>query len=460
MPDTRFPGAYAGIKSIAYGREGQPAQAVDHTNPLPVRMSARPRPTYRSGVIGFTPVAGATDIAALTPTGWQRIAHVEQITISGTATANAVIDILIQRSIEGGLGTYTSQPVARLDSRDRAAQWAFFTFGSNRTVNGNGISSTRPVLASGKLYLGTAATPAPALTIRFEGSKRPLLRDLSEWVVVNLNAQTIPAGTSLDIFVEWSEEAAPPVQITGDSTTSNANFMWDALGFAGNLTSVGNIFNAGNNGYRLSDALGATNGIPYPLVGLQASFPVIARLGGVPSVMVLCYGLNDLRQGLGSRAELISMIDAAIYATLNGTTQGATYTSPLGAGTTFTWPATVTAAPDAKIILWGPNSLATDGNTGGTLVTLTGRFAAMTLAQAAQTVTDDLYYAYDAFVGDPRVYRVVQKQDLFGRTCKTMAETGLMTDILHPNARGQVLSARQITPHLFDAIAACSNQTT
>ena len=255
MPDTRFPGAYAGIKSIAYGREGQPAQAVDHATPLPVRISARPRPTYRSGVIGFTPVAGATDVAALTPTGWQRVAHVEQITISGTATANAVIDVLIQRSIEGGLGTYTSQPVARLDSRDRTAQWAFFTFGSNRTVNGNGISTTRPVLASGKLYLGTAATPAPALTFRFEGNKRPLLRDLSEWVVVNLNAQTIPAGTSLDIFMEWSEEAVPPVQITGDSTTSNANFMWDALGFAGNLTAVGNLFNAGNNGYRLADGL-------------------------------------------------------------------------------------------------------------------------------------------------------------------------------------------------------------
>ncbi len=458
MPDTRFPGSYAGIKSIAFGREGLTAQPVDHATPLPVRALPRPRPTYRSGVVGFTPVAGATDIAAMVPSSFSRVAYVEQITISGTATANAVIDVLIQRSIEGGLPAYVSQPAARLDSRDRAPIWSFFTFSGNRTANGNGISATRPILAAGKLYLGTASVPGQPLTFQFEGNKRPLLHDLFEWVVINLNAQTIPAGTSLDIFVEWSEEAMPPVQFAGDSTTSNANSMWDMLGHAGNLTAVANLFNAGCNGYRLQDALLATNGIPYPLVGSTGAFPVVARLGNVPSVLVLCYGLNDLRQGAASRGDLIAMIDAAIYATLNGTTQGATYTSPMGSGTSFTWPATCAANPDAKIILWGPNSLTTDGN-GSNFVTLTGRFAGMTLAQAAQTITDDLYFAYDAFVGDPRVFRVVHKQDLFGRTARTMAESGLMTDILHPNARGQVLSARQIVPHVLDAITAATAQT-
>lgn len=32
----------------------------------------------------------------------------------------------------------------------------------------------------------------------------------------------------------------------------------------------------------------------------------------------------------------------------------------------------------------------------------------------------------------------------------------LMTDIAHPNARGQVLEARQIGPHLLDALDACN----
>jgi hypothetical protein len=188
----------------------------------------------------------------------------------------------------------------------------------------------------------------------------------------------------------------------------------------------------------------------------------------MPGVLVLSYGINDMRVGARTRGELIAMIDAAIYATLIGTTSGATYTSPMGAGTVFTWPATIPANPDCQIVLWGPNSLTTDGNAGN-FVTLTGRFASgYTVAQAAQEITDDLYFAHDVFRDDPRIYRLVQKQDVFGRVCATVANSGnyaqsagytktnamLMTDILHPNARGQTLLARQIAPHLKDAIAA------
>ena len=454
MPDIRFPASYTGLSGLAFGREGQLAQPVDQASPLPVRILPRPRPTYRSGVVGYVPVATATDIAAFVPTNYGRVAYVEEITIHGTATAAAVIDVLVQRSVNGGGGTSAAQASARLDARDRSPTINFYTYSANRTSNGNGIDATRSVLASGKLFLGTASVPSRPLRIRFEGPKRPTLRDLTEWVVINLNGQAIPAGTSLDIFVEWSEEAMSPVQIAGDSTTSNANFLWEALGTSGTLTSLCNLFNAGSNGMRLQDALLNTNGIPYPLVGGNG---VLQRLGSQPSVMVLCYGLNDLRQGAVTRAELISMIDAAIFATLNGTTSGATYTSPVGAGTTFTWPATIAANPDCRIILWGPNSLTTDGN-GSNFVTLTGRFAAMTLPQAAQTITDDLYMAYEAFRDDPRVFCLVHKQDLFGRTPTTVAASGLMTDILHPNARGQVLSARQIAPHIYDAVSASQLQ--
>lgn len=450
MPDTRFPGNYAGIKSLAFGREAQPAQPVDQATPLPVRSINRPRPTFRSGIVGFAPVATATDIAALLPTYYGRTGYVEQITISGTATAASVIDVLIQRSVEAGGGTSTSQPVAKLDMRDRSPTLSFYTFSANRTSNGNGVSTTRPMLAAAKLYLGTASVPGQPLTFRFDGPKRPTLRDLSEWVVINLNGQVIPAGTLLDIHIEWSEEALPPAQMAGDSTTSNAVALFDQIGNSGTITSVLNISNSGSNGARLYDALLNLNGISYPLVGGNG---ILSRLNAMPGILVLCYGLNDLRQGAVTRAELISMIDAGIYATLNGTTSGASYTSPMGAGTTFTWPATIIANPDAKIILWGPNSLPVDGN-GANYVTLTGRFASMTLPQAAQTITDDLYFAYDAFANDPRIFRLVQKQDLFGRTSTTIAASGLMTDILHPNARGQLLSARQIIPTLLDANAA------
>lgn len=450
MPETRFPGPYSGIKSIAVGRDGLPAVPVDHTAPMPVRPLPQARPTYRSGIAGFTPAAAATDIACLMPTFYGRVGHVEQITLSGTANVAAVIDVLVQRSSNGGGGTLLNQPVARLDARDRAPTLAFQVLTANRTANGNGIDGSRPLVASVKLPLGTATIPPQPVTVRFTGPKRPMLRDLTEWLVINLAGQTLPAGTSLNIAVEWSEEALPPVLFAGDSTTSHAIALWEQFGNSGDLTALANILNAGSNGFRLSDALLNTNGIPFPLVGPNG---VLARLNGMPGVLVLCYGINDLRQGQVTRAELIAMLDAAIHATVNGTVAGSSYTSPVGAGTTFTWAATIPANPDCRIILWGPNSLASDGN-GGNLVALAGRFAGMSLAQAAQAITDDLYAAYAAFADDPRVFRVVQKQDVLGRHCATLAASGRMTDILHPNARGQILSARQIVPHLWDALAA------
>lgn len=444
------PAPYVPLAGLAIGREGADAVPVDAGHPMPVELVQPRRPTFRSGVVGFTPAALATDIIALYAQGYGRTILLEQVTISGTATSAAVIDVLIQRSYNGGGGTSATLPTARLDMRDRPANAILTAYSANRTSGGNGVDANRPLLGAGKLHLGSATTPGNQLHFRFDQARRPLLRDLNEWLVLNLVGQTIPAGCQLNVMVEWSEVADVPVQFAGDSTTSNATQMFAELANSGLLPAICNFNNSGSNGYRLQDALLNTNSIPYPLVGGNG---ILQRLGAAPGVLVLCFGINDMRQGLKTRAELVSMIDAAIYATLNGTVAGATYTSPMGAGTAFTWPATIAANPDARIVLWGPNSLTTDGNGAG-YVTLTGRFATgYTLAQAAQAITDDLREAYEAFRDDPRVFRLVQKQDDFGRTSRTVAESGLMQDILHPNARGQVLSARQIAAVLRDAVA-------
>lgn len=68
------------------------------------------------------------------------------------------------------------------------------------------------------------------------------------------------------------------------------------------------------------------------------------------------------------------------------------------------------------------------------------------------------------------MFRVVHKRDIFGPTSTTMALSGahayargitstdaaLMTDIAHPNARGQTLLGQQIGPHLVDAMVSAS----
>lgn len=437
-------------------------QPVGRATPLPVVDSLSIGSTYFSCVDGFTPAATATDFMVLQPIVYGRTAFLDSITISGTATSAATVDVRLQRSANGGGGTSSALTVGKADQADVAASTNVYTYTVNRTSGGNGIDSTRQLLHSFKLNLGAAGSAATPYKISFTGAKRPRLKDLAEWFVLNWNGQAVPAGTSLDISWEWSEYGIPNIVFAGDSTTSNANFLFNTLGGQGGLNSMANIRNCGSNGFKLTDFVLNTNAIPYPAF---SALGCVNRLGSgapkMPGILVVSYGINDIRQGAVTRNEIISMLDAVIYGTINGTTSGGTYTSPIGAGTTFTWPATVAAEPDAKIILWGPNGFTSDDPGATGYVTLTGRFAGMTLDQAAQLASDDLFMAYQYFAdnNDPRVYRVVQKQAITGRQCLPVTTSGLMTDILHPNEKGQNRLARQIYPHLLDAIHAARCDT-
>ncbi|MGC1271622.1 MAG: hypothetical protein WA842_13605 [Croceibacterium sp.] len=201
------PAPYVPLAGLAIGREGSAAVPVDAGHPLPVELVQPRRPTFRSGVVGFVPVAMATDILSLYAQSYGRTILLEQVTISGTASSPAVIDVLIQRSLNGGGGTSVNLPVARLDMRDHPSTGLLASYSANRTSGGNGVDVNRPLLGSGKLHLGSATTPGNQLHFRYDQARRPLLRDLNEWLVVNLGGQTRPAGCQLDVMVEWSEVA-------------------------------------------------------------------------------------------------------------------------------------------------------------------------------------------------------------------------------------------------------------
>jgi hypothetical protein len=404
-------------------------------------------PTFSSGITGLVPASSPTDIAALLCGNYSRSIFLRRVSISATADAAAVIDVLLQRSSNGGGGTSTSQNIAAHDMQDYPAQGLFYAFTANRSSNGDGVSSTRPIIRAGKLLIGTSTSEAPPLTWDFPREKAPRIGDLVKWLAVNCKGQTLPANTRINIDVEWHEEALPRIAFAGDSTFSNATYLFYALGFSGYLNSIAAIENLGSNGFRLQDYLLHTNGVTYAQGGGSGV------LNHNPDILVMGYGINDVRAGGASQAQLISMLDAAIYATLNGTTSGATYTSNMGAQTTFTWPATIPASPDCKIILWGPNSFTSDdpGSTG--YVTNTGTIAGADLAEAAQNATNILYNAYQAFEADCRIFALVQRQKITGRIVQTNAQNGGMTDIMHPNQRRQTQLGRQLAPTLRDAIS-------
>lgn len=379
--------------------------------------------TFSSGVINFTPVATPTDILAMTTRSEDRVVHLKRISISAVASTAGYLDVLIQRSANGGGGTSAAQITAKHDSLDTSETGSLLAFSANRSSGGNGVSNTRPIIRSSRILVGTAAAPAAPVVFDFatRGGKGLEIRSLVEWIVVNLNGQTLPSGLLINADFEWTESRVQRVIMAGDSTTSNANFLFQYIYNQRAINSSRDVRNYGSNGFRLTDFLNNTNGVTYSLTAALNAIP--ETYAPVRDKIVISYGINDVRTGATSEAQLTALLESTIAAI-------------------------VAARPDVDIILWGPNSLTSDdpGSTG--FVTTTGIFTGMTLAQAAQSATDIMYNAYQSFANDARIKVLVQKQDVFGRTCKTVAASGLMTDILHPNARGQKLAAQQIHPYL------------
>ena len=143
--------------------------------------------------------------------------------------------------------------------------------------------------------------------------------------------------------------------------------------------------------------------------------PVLA----LPDLMVICFGINDVRQGATSQAQLVALLKQAVNR-IRG------------------------VLPTTDIVLWGPNAFLTDDPTER------GPGHATVAGQAAQAYSTILYNAYAALKNVWPNVLVVQKQDLFGKTCVTYAAaggaSGWMTDQIHPSLPAQIAEADWLAP--------------
>lgn len=381
-------------------------------------------PTYSFANENIVPVANPTDLFAVYCGSEGKAVSVKRIEIQAVATSAAVLDLRVQLSVNGGTGGYATPYLGKHNLRDTTATAILWEFTGNRNSLGNGISSQRPLLRTGKLFCGPLAADCRPLVFDFgtRGSRGINLQDLVTWLVVNLNGQALPAGFKYSYSVEVTEEPILRTIMAGDSTYSQAIELFQTIWDDPGLNGWTDIRNYGSNGFRLTDYINNTNGVLYPQTAALTANP--DRLG-------IGYALNDLRQGATTQAQLAAMLVTAVTATL-------------------------AARPDCRILLHGPNSVLTDDPSSAGYITLTGLFSGQTLAQAAQNVTDWGYGAYqDAYAqllaATPALaaqITLIQRQDVFGRTAGPAASRPLMLDTLHPNARGRVLAARQILPWL------------
>ena len=160
------------------------------------------RPTYRFTAVDITPVATATDVLTLTGSATKTI-RVTKVTIMGSSTASSIYDAyLVKRSAANTGGTLTNPTASSADSTDATAAGVLTLYTANPSALGAGI-----VVEASKVYLGTAAITSPTVTYTWgtRGDKAPILR-VGESLAINFNGAAVPAGASLYMTFEWTED--------------------------------------------------------------------------------------------------------------------------------------------------------------------------------------------------------------------------------------------------------------
>ena len=165
------------------------------------------KPTYRFRVADFTPVATATDVLELIGAA-NIVARVTKIEVIGSATASALLDVyLTKRTALNTAGTKASQAavITKARSDDPTAACTLNLYSANATSLGTGTA-----LEGTHMYMPAAATPAFNDRVIWTWGSREdtpsTLLSATELLTINLGGAAIPAGTSLYLSIEWTED--------------------------------------------------------------------------------------------------------------------------------------------------------------------------------------------------------------------------------------------------------------
>lgn len=166
--------------------------------------------TYSASQLLFTPAATPTDVFTITGSATKTV-RITRIEVTGLATTAGTVDVaLVMRSTANTGGTSTGSPSAiPHDANSAAATATVLAYTANPTLGTAVGAATTGLIRSQRAYLNVAAT-GPSEHINFDFGNRPsqdiVLRGATQVLAVNLNGDTLPAGTKLSCSVEWTEE--------------------------------------------------------------------------------------------------------------------------------------------------------------------------------------------------------------------------------------------------------------
>lgn len=192
-------GVYNAVAPTVTGGQTSPLQLDVNGNLLTMLNSYY---TYSASFNGLVPPATPTDFFCITGSASKTI-FVKRIDITGTASTQAVADLLvIRRSAANTGGTSTTATAASHDSTNPAATATVTGY----TANPSALGASAGTIDAFKITLAavTAQVNERIKTYGVEDMQAVRLRGTNEQLCLNANGVT-NAGNNYDVAVDWIE---------------------------------------------------------------------------------------------------------------------------------------------------------------------------------------------------------------------------------------------------------------
>jgi hypothetical protein len=195
---------YDPTKTPAFAATSMQVVALDPTGAQMSNGEGR-KATYSAATIAYAPYATPQDVVGIAGSASKRV-RVLRFAVSGRATAANQLDVqLVKRATADTGGTPTALAAVPHDSNDGAATATASTYAAAPTA-GTPVGAIR----AQQINLSAAGSGGAAVPVEFDfgtvNDKAIVLNGAGEGLYLNLNGAAMPAGTVLNVFVEWSEE--------------------------------------------------------------------------------------------------------------------------------------------------------------------------------------------------------------------------------------------------------------
>jgi hypothetical protein len=164
------------------------------------------KPTYRGGIIAFTPQATAQDFFTLTGSSLVvcRLLFAE-IWIAATAACAMELQLVYNSAPDTG-GTSTAPAAVPSDPNDAAAQCTLAAYTVAPTA-GTTVGIVAAGRAEGPITTGAGNSNPLVGEFGVFNDKCPILRNANQQFALNNNGVALPSGLKMSIRFTWSEES-------------------------------------------------------------------------------------------------------------------------------------------------------------------------------------------------------------------------------------------------------------